>query len=141
MGDDGTMTKGTRYTPEFKASAPNRLHVADITYVRMAGPTGSRTIPIKPGLLLSRGTVRGLGGWPCPMWFPGLTFRVMFVLSHLIRTKEFAMGETTVGHVAGEVVRALYGAGYMESTIGQYRNVFSQVGVSCFVTNFFRFSA
>ena len=31
------------------------------------------------------------------------------------------MGETTVGHVAGEVVRALYGAGYMESTIGQYR--------------------
>ena len=55
------------------------------------------------------------------MWFPGLTFRVMFVLSHLIRTKEFAMGETTVGHVAGEVVRALYGAGYMESTIGQYR--------------------
>lgn len=45
MGDDGTMTKGTRYTPEFKASAPNRLHVADITYVRMAGPTGSRTIP------------------------------------------------------------------------------------------------
>lgn len=28
------------------------------------------------------------------------------------------MGETTVGHVAGEVVRALYGAGYMESTIG-----------------------
>lgn len=51
------------------------------------------------------------------------------------------MGETTVGHVAGEVVRALYGAGYMESTIGQYRNVFSQVGVSCFVTNFFRFSA
>ena len=24
-------------------------------------------------------------------------------------------------HVAGEVVRALYGAGYMESTIGQYR--------------------
>ena len=23
------------------------------------------------------------------------------------------MGETTVGHVAGEVVRALYGAGYM----------------------------
>ena len=30
------MTKGTRYTPEFKASAPNRLHVADITYVRMA---------------------------------------------------------------------------------------------------------
>ena len=25
------------------------------------------------------------------------------------------MGETTVGHVAGEVVRALYGAGYMES--------------------------
>ncbi len=45
----------------------------------------------------------------------------MFVLSHLIRTKEFAMGETTVGHVAGEVVRALYGAGYMESTIGQYR--------------------
>jgi len=77
MGDDGTMTKGTRYTPEFKASAPNRLHVADITYVRMAGPTGSRTIPIKPGLLLSRGTVRGLGGWPCPMWFPGLTFRVI----------------------------------------------------------------
>ena len=45
----------------------------------------------------------------------------MYVLSHLIRTKEFAMGETTVGHVAGEVVRALYGAGYMESTIGQYR--------------------
>ena len=42
-------------------------------------------------------------------------------MSHLIRTKEFAMGETTVGHVAGEVVRALYGAGYMESTIGQYR--------------------
>ena len=83
-------------------------------------PTRSCT-PIKPGLLLSRGTVRGLGGWPCPMWFPGLTFRVMFVLSHLIRTKEFAMGETTVGHVAGEVVRALYGAGYMESTIGQYR--------------------
>ncbi len=79
------------------------------------------SIPIKPVLLLSRGTVRGLGGWPCPMWFPGLTFRVMFVLSHLIRTKEFAMGETTVGHVAGEVVRALYGAGYMESTIGQYR--------------------
>ena len=37
MGDDGTMTKGTRYTPEFKVSAPNRLHVADITYVRMAG--------------------------------------------------------------------------------------------------------
>lgn len=31
------MTKGTRYTPEFKVSAPNRLHVADITYVRMAG--------------------------------------------------------------------------------------------------------
>ncbi|WP_165541127.1 site-specific integrase, partial [Bifidobacterium longum] len=31
------------------------------------------------------------------------------------------MGETTVGHVAGEMVRALYGAGYMESTIGQYR--------------------
>lgn len=31
------------------------------------------------------------------------------------------MGETTVGHVAGEVVRALYGAGYMESTIGRYR--------------------
>ena len=31
------------------------------------------------------------------------------------------MGETTVGHVAGEVVRALYGAGYMESAIGQYR--------------------
>ena len=31
------------------------------------------------------------------------------------------MGKTTVGHVAGEVVRALYGAGYMESTIGQYR--------------------
>lgn len=30
------MAKGTRYTPEFKASAPNRLHVADITYVRMA---------------------------------------------------------------------------------------------------------
>ena len=51
------------------------------------------------------------------MWFPGLTFRVMFVLSHLIRTKEFARGETTVGHVAGEVVRALYGAGYMESTM------------------------
>ena len=35
------------------------------------------SIPIKPGLLLSRGTVRGLGGWPCPMWFPGLTFRVI----------------------------------------------------------------
>lgn len=34
------------------------------------------------------------------------------------------MGETTVGHVAGEVVRALYGAGYMESTIGQYRKLF-----------------
>ena len=34
-------------------------------------------ILIKPGLLLSRGTVRGLGGWPCPMWFPGLTFRVI----------------------------------------------------------------
>ena len=30
------MAKGTRYTQEFKASAPNRLHVADITYVRMA---------------------------------------------------------------------------------------------------------
>ena len=42
-------------------------------------------------------------------------------MSHLIRTQEFAMGETTVGHVVGEVVRALYGAGYMESTIGQYR--------------------
>ena len=39
-------------------------------------PTRSCT-PIKPGLLLSRGTVRGLGGWPCPMWFPGLTFRVI----------------------------------------------------------------
>ena len=63
------------------------------------------------------------------MWFPGLTFRVMFVLSHLIRTKEFAMGETTVGHVAGEVVRALYGAGYMESTIGQYRK---SIRVFCF---------
>ena len=86
------------------------------------------SIPIKPGLLLSRGTVRGLGGWPCPMWFPGLTFRVMFVLSHLIRTKEFAMGETTVGHVAGEVVRALYGAGYMESTIGHVPQVHQGVG-------------
>ena len=32
------------------------------------------------------------------------------------------MGETTVGHVAGEVVRALYGAGYMNPTYGgQYR--------------------
>ena len=65
------------------------------------------------------------------MWFPGLTFRVMFVLSHLIRTKEFAMGETTVGHVAGEVVRALYGAGYMECIasmfVGRVRQCFSAV--------------
>ena len=109
---------------KFEASAPNRLHVADITYVRMANGsfgctafaagvfarrivgwacattmdprelplqaleqaiswaasmaarTVSCTIPIKPVLLLSRGTVRGLGGWPCPMWFPGLTFRL-----------------------------------------------------------------
>ena len=38
------------------------------------------------------------------------------------------MGETTVGHVAGEVVRALYGAGYMESTIGQYRKSIEGVG-------------
>ncbi len=122
---------------DFHADAPNMLWVTDVTQFTMDGYkcwlspvvdcfdgmvvswTLSRSI--KPGLLLSRGTVRGLGGWPCPMWFPGLTFRVMFVLSHLIRTKEFAMGETTVGHVAGEVVRALYGAGYMESTIGQYR--------------------
>ena len=57
------------------------------------------------------------------------------------------MGETTVGHVAGEVVRALYGAGYMESTIGQYRKsiraleryaggVFCQVGVGRFGVSF-----
>ena len=41
-------------------------------------------------------------------------------MSHLIRTKEFAMGERTVGHGAGGGVGALYGAGDMESTIGQY---------------------
>ncbi|GDZ17802.1 hypothetical protein MCC01953_03260 [Bifidobacteriaceae bacterium MCC01953] len=57
------------------------------------------------------------------------------------------MGETTVGHVAGEVVRALYGAGYMESTIGQYRKsiraleryaggVFLQIGVHSMGTIF-----
>ena len=48
------------------------------------------------------------------------------------------MGETTVGHVAGEVVRALYGAGYMESTIGQYRNVCVQLVVAGLVTMIFR---
>ena len=64
------MTKGTRYTPEFKASAPNRLHVADITYVRMAGPTGSRTIPIKPGLLLSRERFGVLVAGRVPCGFP-----------------------------------------------------------------------
>ena len=46
------------------------------------------------------------------------------------------MGETTVGHVAGEAVRALYGAGYMESTIGQYRKSIRALeryaGVFCF---------
>ena len=51
------------------------------------------------------------------------------------------MGETTVGHVAGEVVRALYGAGYMESTIGQYRKsirvCFVKLG-SAFCAVFFR---
>ena len=31
------------------------------------------------------------------------------------------MGETTVGHVAGEVVRALYGAGYMECVLASWR--------------------
>ncbi len=101
---------------DFHADAPNMLWVTDVTQFTMDG----YKCWLSP-VVLSRGTVRGLGGWPCPMWFPGLTFRVMFVLSHLIRTKEFAMGETTVGHVADEVVRALYGAGYMESTIGQYR--------------------
>lgn len=42
------------------------------------------------------------------------------------------MGETTVGHVAGEVVRALYGAGYMESTIGQYRKSIRALERLCF---------
>ena len=41
------------------------------------------------------------------------------------------MGETTVGHVAGEVVRALYGAGYMECFasmfVRQVRQCFSVV--------------
>ena len=53
------------------------------------------------------------------------------------------MGETTVGHVAGEVVRALYGAGYMESTIGQYRKSIRALeryagGPDCFASMFVR---
>ena len=51
------------------------------------------------------------------------------------------MGETTVGHVAGEVVRALYGAGYMESTIGQYRKSIRCISSSrCFVFSHVFFS-
>jgi len=51
------------------------------------------------------------------------------------------MGETTVGHVAGEVVRALYGAGYMESTIGQYRKsirALERYAGGCFASMFVR---
>ena len=50
------------------------------------------------------------------------------------------MGETTVGHVAGEVVRALYGAGYMESTIGQYRKSIRALEryAECFASMFVR---
>lgn len=59
MGDDGTMTKGTRYTPEFKASAPNRLHVADITYVRMADGRFGYTAFVTDAF------ARCIVGWAC----------------------------------------------------------------------------
>ncbi len=59
MGDDGTMTKGTRYTPEFKASAPNRLHVADITYVRMADGRSGYTAFVTDAF------ARCIVGWAC----------------------------------------------------------------------------
>ncbi|KAB7042521.1 hypothetical protein GBI34_10070 [Bifidobacterium longum] len=51
------------------------------------------------------------------------------------------MGETTVGHVAGEVVRALYGAGYMESTIGQYRKSIRALERLFLVKSVFRVSS
>ena len=59
MGDDGTMTKGTKYTPEFKASAPNRLHVADITYVRMADGRSGYTAFVTDAF------ARCIVGWAC----------------------------------------------------------------------------
>lgn len=53
------MTKGTRYTPEFKVSAPNRLHVADITYVRMAGGRFGYTAFVTDAF------ARCIVGWAC----------------------------------------------------------------------------
>ena len=53
------MTKGTRYTPEFKASAPNRLHVADITYVRMADGRSGYTAFVTDAF------ARCIVGWAC----------------------------------------------------------------------------
>ena len=53
------MTKGTRYTPEFKASAPNRLHVADITYVRMADGRFGYTAFVTDAF------ARRIVGWAC----------------------------------------------------------------------------
>ena len=53
------MTKGTRYTPEFKVSAPNRLHVADITYVRMADGRSGYTAFVTDAF------ARCIVGWVC----------------------------------------------------------------------------
>ena len=76
------MVGGDRIDDELNKTspAPTRRFIrckTDRARSRWRGITCCVFIRIKPGLLLSRGTVRGLGGWPCPMWFPGLTFRVI----------------------------------------------------------------
>ncbi len=55
------------------------------------------------------------------MWFPGLTFRVMFVLSHLIRTKEFAMVRRRLAMSRARWSARFTGPVIWNLTIGQYR--------------------